>query len=96
MQRVSYQIHHSSQSDNRYCTDDLRPFFTVAAQCACICTACTDYSHLLFNSATVNAAKFVSCVKTIMAAPISNQFRVGSVQVLVSESQQLHALPAAF
>ena len=76
MQRVSYQIHHSSQSDNRYCTDDLRPFFTVAAQCACICTACTDYSHLLFNSATANAA-------------IGNQFRVGSVQVLVSESQQL-------
>ena len=49
-----------------------------------------------YKSAMTSAAENVLCVKTIMAAPISNQFRVGSVQVLVSESQQLHALPAAF
>ena len=34
----------------------------------------------------------VSYVKTIMAAPVSDQFRAGSMLVLISKSQQLCAL----
>ena len=45
--------------------------------------------------AIADAADSLSRVKTIMAAPISDQFGVGSVQVLNSEFQQLHALSAA-
>ena len=38
---------------------------------------------------TADPADYMSLAKTIMAAQISNQFRVGSVQVPISKSQQL-------
>ena len=53
----------------------------------------TKFVHIHFLTCiTVDAADDVSSVKTAMAAPISGQFRVGSTQVLISESQQLHTL----
>ena len=47
------------------------------------------------SCATPDAADHVSHVQTIMAAPICGQFGVGSAQILISESQQLHALCGA-
>ena len=61
-----------------------RLFLIHAAQCACICPACTVSSRSLLNSGTVDAADYMSCVKTVMAAPISNQFRVGSASFLAA------------
>ena len=58
-----------------------------AAQCAYIYTVHRFFSRSLMSSATANAAERVLCVKTVMSVPVSDQFRVVSVQVLTSESQ---------
>lgn len=52
-------------------------------------------SHLLFNSTTADAADCVSHVKTVMTAPVIDQFGVGSMQVPLSEPQQLRGLSVA-
>ena len=53
-----------------------RLFLMYTEQCACICTALTAYWHLFLYSTTGNTADCMSPVKTIMAAPISDQFGV--------------------
>ena len=42
----------------------------------------TQFLHIHFLiHATVDVVDYVSCVKTVMAVPVTSRFRVGSAQV---------------